>query len=166
MAMLDEVGWNHQFVHDGIDDGARLGVAEEAEGQGDDVGVERRAHPGENPLGDEGLQDVDHVLAGAGDEHRRQVIPAVQQQQVHVAQGDGLVDDALLHLERQDPREHRDRDHAQQGDLPPEVPVKHPGKQGPFDDGAFNLGHGHLLVAQRAGHSPCGGRCPEMPHRR
>ncbi len=146
-----EVGRHRKLADEGVHHEARLGVAEKAERQAGDVTVEVGAHARERPLGDQGLEDVDQVLAAAGDQHGAEVIPAVDQQQVDFAQGDGLVDDALLHLERQHPRKDRHDDHRQQRQLQLEVAIEHPGVQGAFGDGALRFGHGVSLRARAGG---------------
>ena len=85
-------------------------------------------------------------LSALPQQHRRQIQAAIQEKQLEiVALANGVVDDALLHLQGQDPRGGGYGNHHDDGNLKVRIPGPDPGVQAAFGDRQF-FGLGILVV--------------------
>ncbi len=146
-----EIGGQRQLGNDRRNHHAGLGVAEEIERQGNDVGKQAFTHARQGALADDDLDRVDDVFEQAGRDHGYEINGAVVNQQVDVAQADGFVDDALLHLQRQDAGEYGNGDKHQQQKLQLGVGPKNPGEERTLDYRVIGLGHAGNSSGARAG---------------
>lgn len=83
--------------------------------------IEAGAHAFQGALPDVGLEQVDAELERAGRQYGGEKEHAVENQQIHVAKTDGLVDDALLQLQRDDADAHGEHDQQHEKELPAHI---------------------------------------------
>ncbi|EKD37484.1 MAG: hypothetical protein ACD_75C01111G0001, partial [uncultured bacterium] len=79
---------------------AGLRGAEKVQRQGKDVVVKTLPHGGHGPFADNRLQVVDRKLETAGHSNRQDINGAVEEEPSQVLQGNRIVDDPLLHFQR------------------------------------------------------------------
>ena len=102
-------------------------------------------------MADDILQRVDQVFEDGGGDDRGQINAAVGHQQVDLSQIDRLVDDALLHLQRQDVGKDRQESGRNQSGLKQSVAAENPMSQGFSNDIRGVGGHDSIAPLQCAG---------------
>jgi hypothetical protein len=103
--------------------------------------IERFAHARCRALGDEGLNDIGQVFEQAEKNHRRQVNPAVPQQQVDLTQFDRFIDDNPLHFKGYYPGKHHYNDDYHKQYLKLDIAGKYPGRQRSLNNRGLSFFH-------------------------
>jgi len=143
--VADEAAEGLDLGGDHGDDLALGGAAEVGQGEAQRAAVEQVAQPAQHPFAELPLEDVDHVLEGAVDQHQGKkdraqdeqvfdlVEPDVEDGLGEILRPDGIVDDDLGKLEAGVEEGERDEGQEQQDDLPT------PGvAEDVFEDGRFH----------------------------
>ena len=115
------------------------------------MAVELFPHLGGSPLSDDVLQEVDEKLETAGQDHRRQIDAAIDQQQIHFSQLNRIVDDALLHFQRKHPRKNHDDTDEEEQNLKFGIAGKNPRQERTLVNGGFGISHGDLFLRTAVG---------------
>jgi hypothetical protein len=88
----------------------------------------------QDPLPDVTLEQIDDVLQDACEDHRSQVKSAVEEKEVQLLVGDGLIDDPLLQLEGENTEEDGAHNQEEQEKLQSPVACQYPGKKTSLGD--------------------------------